>query len=145
MATRSSMCGYFKMLPISCVVYRNIWSLENRNFKENLLALSKDVYISPHAWVFCQFSKHPTKCTHVTLLPVFVVVGFIIYICAIGAFHYLRCEFESLCDNVCQWLATGRWFSVGTPISFVNKTDLTEILLKVALNTITPTPCGIEV
>ena len=28
------MCGYFKMLPISCVVYSNIWSLENRNFKK---------------------------------------------------------------------------------------------------------------
>ena len=48
MATRSSMCGYFKMLPISCVVYSNIWSLEYRNFKENLLALNKDVY--PHTY-----------------------------------------------------------------------------------------------
>jgi len=36
----------------------------------------------------------------------------------------------------------GRWFSVGTPVSFTNKTDrhnITEILLKVALNTITLT------
>jgi hypothetical protein len=35
--------------------------------------------------------------------------------------------------------ATGRWFSPGTPISSTNKTDrqdITEILLKVALNTI---------
>ena len=34
----------------------------------------------------------------------------------------------------------GRWFSQGTPVSSTNKTDhqdLTEILLKVALNTIT--------
>ena len=30
-------------------------------------------------------------------------------------------------------LATGRWFSPGTPVSSINKT---EILLKVALNTI---------
>jgi len=33
----------------------------------------------------------------------------------------------------------GRWFSPGTPVSFTNKTDchyITEILLKVALNTI---------
>ena len=32
--------------------------------------------------------------------------------------------------------------------SFINKTDrkdITEILLKVALNTITPAPCGIKV
>ena len=43
----------------------------------------------------------------------------------------------------CQWLATGRWFSPGTAVSSTNKTDLhdiTEILLKVVLNTITLTP-----
>ena len=37
---------------------------------------------------------------------------------------------------------TGRWFSPGTPVSFTNKTDghnITEILLKVALNTINQT------
>jgi hypothetical protein len=45
----------------------------------------------------------------------------------------------TLCDKVCQWLSTGRWFSMGTPVSSTNKTDchdITEILLKVALNTI---------
>ena len=45
----------------------------------------------------------------------------------------------TLCDKVCQGLATGRWFSPGIPVSFTNKTDrhdITEILLKVALNTI---------
>ena len=39
------------------------------------------------------------------------------------------------------WQA-GRWFSLGTPISSINETDrhdITEILLKVALNTITLT------
>jgi hypothetical protein len=37
---------------------------------------------------------------------------------------------------------TGQWFSLGTPISSTNKTDrrdITEILLKVALNTIKQT------
>jgi hypothetical protein len=46
----------------------------------------------------------------------------------------------TLCDKVCQWLAAGRWFSPGTLISSTNKTDshdIIEILLKVALNTIT--------
>jgi hypothetical protein len=36
--------------------------------------------------------------------------------------------------------AADRWFSPGTPVSSTNKTchhDITEILLKVALNTIT--------
>ena len=45
-----------------------------------------------------------------------------------------------LSDKVCQWLATGRWFYPGTPVSSTNKTvshDITEILLKVALNTTT--------
>jgi hypothetical protein len=43
----------------------------------------------------------------------------------------------TLCDKVCQRLATGQWFS---PVSSTNKTDrhdITDILLKVALNTIT--------
>ena len=42
----------------------------------------------------------------------------------------------TLCDKVCQWLTTGRWFSPGTPVSSTNKTDrhdMTEILLRVAL------------
>jgi hypothetical protein len=36
-------------------------------------------------------------------------------------------------------VSTGWWFSLGTPVSSTNKTDrldITEILLKVALNTI---------
>ena len=48
----------------------------------------------------------------------------------------------TLCYKVCQWLATDQWFSSGTPVSSTNKTDchdITEILLKVALNTIKPT------
>jgi hypothetical protein len=47
----------------------------------------------------------------------------------------IRMRCITLCDKVCQWLATGRWFS---PVSSTNKTDhhdITEILLKVALNT----------
>jgi hypothetical protein len=51
-------------------------------------------------------------------------------------------------DKVCQWLATGWWFSPRTLISSTNKTnrlDIAEILSKVALNTITPNhiPCCI--
>jgi hypothetical protein len=49
----------------------------------------------------------------------------------------------TLCDKVCQWLATGRWSSLGTPISSTNKTnrrDITEILLKVAQDTINHQP-----
>jgi hypothetical protein len=52
---------------------------------------------------------------------------------AISAYHYWRCEFEprswrgalytTLCDKVCQWFATGLWFSPGTSFSSTNKTD----------------------
>ena len=44
----------------------------------------------------------------------------------------------TLCNKLCQLPATGRWFSPGTPSSFTNKTDrhdITELLLKVVLNT----------
>jgi hypothetical protein len=48
----------------------------------------------------------------------------------------------SVCGKICQWLATGRWFSLGPAVSSNNKTDhhdITEILLKVALNSIKQT------
>jgi len=51
----------------------------------------------------------------------------------------IRVRCTTLCDKVCQWLATGWWFS---PVSSTNKTDrhdITEILLKVVLNTIKQT------
>ena len=54
----------------------------------------------------------------------------------------MRARCTTLCDKVCQWLATGRRFSPGPPVSSTNKTDrhdITEILLKVALNTIKQT------
>jgi hypothetical protein len=49
----------------------------------------------------------------------------------------------TLCDKVYPWSAAGWWFSLGTPVSYTNKTDrhvIAEILLKVVLNTITLTP-----
>jgi hypothetical protein len=52
--------------------------------------------------------------------------------------NYTKC----LHDKVCLWLAAGQWFSPDTPVSSTNKTDghdITEILLKVALTTITLT------
>ena len=53
-----------------------------------------------------------------------------------------RARWTTLCDKVCQWLEIGRLFSPGPPVSSTNKTyhqDITEILLKVALNTIKQT------
>jgi hypothetical protein len=48
--------------------------------------------------------------------------------------------FPTLCEGNRSDLRQGQWFSPDTPVSSTNKTDLhgiTEILLKVALNTIT--------
>ena len=52
-------------------------------------------------------------------------------------------RWRTLCDKVFQWLTAGQWFSQGTPISSNNKTDchdVTEILLKMVLNTIKKQP-----
>ena len=67
----------------------------------------------------------------------------------VSIYNDYRCKFEScswhgvldttLCDKVCQWLETCRWFSPGTLVSSSNKTDrhdITEIRMKVALTTI---------
>ena len=51
------------------------------------------------------------------------------------------CYRYKLCDAVCQRLAAGRWFTPGSLVSSTNKIDrldITEILLKVALKTTTP-------
>ena len=54
----------------------------------------------------------------------------------------IRARCATLCDKVCQWLATYRWFSRSPSVSSNNKTDrhdIAEILLKVALNTMIQT------
>ena len=71
--------------------------------------------------------------------------------CAIRAYHDQSCEFEprswrdvldtTLFDKVWQWLATDLWFSPGTLVSYTN---ITEILLKVALSTINQTKPSIR-
>ena len=55
----------------------------------------------------------------------------------------IRARCRTLCNKVCQWLATGQWFSPGSPVSSTNKKtdrpDIAEIVLKVTLKTITLT------
>ena len=53
----------------------------------------------------------------------------------------LQRESQNSCDTVFQWLVADWWFYSGTTISSTNKTDChdkTEILSRVALNTIKP-------
>jgi len=42
----------------------------------------------------------------------------------------------TLCDKACQWLAACRWFSPVSSTNWTDPHDITEILLKVVLNTI---------
>ena len=66
----------------------------------------------------------------------------------IGGFHQVLMArythwIQHYVIKVCQWLATSRCFLYGTPVSSTNKSychDITEILLKVALNTINLNP-----
>ena len=56
--------------------------------------------------------------------------------------HLVLSNNHTLAHTLTQWLATGRWFSPGIPISSTNKTDhhdLTEIVLKVVLTIVTLT------
>ena len=41
----------------------------------------------------------------------------------------------TLCNNVCQWLATGRWFSPGTPVSSI-LTDVFKMLMTATINSL---------
>ena len=55
--------------------------------------------------------------------------------------HIDYCIIYFLTWKLYQLLVTGRWFSPGNPVSSTNKTDrhdIAEILLKVALDTISP-------
>jgi hypothetical protein len=69
----------------------------------------------------------------------------ILFILSEPSWSYGSWLYNYLCNQglspVCQWLATGWWFSLATPVFSTNKSgrhDITEILLKVVLNTITP-------
>jgi hypothetical protein len=64
-------------------------------------------------------------------------------------FTIIRARCTTLCDKVCHWLVTGRWFSPGPLVSSTYKTDrydISEILLKVAFKTIAQSnkhPCEV--
>jgi hypothetical protein len=45
----------------------------------------------------------------------------------------------TLCDKICQLFAAGWWFTLVSSTNKIDRHDVTEILLKVALNTITLT------
>jgi hypothetical protein len=120
-----------------CVKISDIWSRETNVWTVYVYCLCITVW----TW-------HLTICTNDNKLWVRgrrgrdrMVVGFTTTY-AISAYHHLWVQIllrwcilnTTLCDKVCQWLAAGQWFSLGTPVSSTNKTDchdIVEILLKV--------------
>ena len=79
--------------------------------------------------------------THIEFLIVCVFYCWLFNISLLPLMLWVRISIRArctiLCDKVCQWLLTGRWFSLGPLVSSTNETDhhdITEILLKVALN-----------
>jgi len=132
----------------------NSWSaIENTIDKILAVPFTLFFFKCRFLWLVDLFNMYSYKKVHLDMTSIQVccdrmVVGFKTTY-AISAYHYLSCEFESrswqcvlyatLCDQVCQWLATDGWFSLGPPVSSTIKTDhqdITEILLKVVLNII---------
>jgi hypothetical protein len=129
------------LLPFMCILWYNLQLVEGGQY---LVEVEVPEFISTTWYVVIKFINNCRGRDRDSM-----GVGFTTT-CPISAYHHKRCEFKprswrgaldtTLCDKVCQWLATGRWFSSSTPVSPTNETcrrDITEILLKVALNTIT--------
>ena len=127
--------NYFMTLTFENLVRKKVWNYcEFCNLDQNSIILS---YGFKFLIFFCKLPKYSKFCKGPS------------WLCSCGSriYNYLYKQCLSslmlwvttLCDKVCQWLATGRWFSPGTPVSSTYKTDnyiITEILLKVALNII---------
>ena len=56
-------------------------------------------------------------------ISVLVLSLFIIFLICFILFLSRCTQYNITCDQVCQWLATDRWFSPGTPVSSTNKTN----------------------
>ena len=93
---------------------------------------------------WCIIDMRKTVCRLVNHVLIFLIANFFVIlsvpittdVVSSNLDQGARCT--TSCDTVCQWLATGRWFSPCPTVSSTNKTDrhdITEILLKVALNT----------
>jgi hypothetical protein len=86
----------------------------------------------------CRFQKFDDDFVFRNLGIIFDNLMTLIYKLYIFVFEPRGVLETTVCDKVCQWLATGRWFSLGPPISSTNKTDhhdIAQIPMKVALDT----------
>ena len=87
------------------------------------------VYLMQHYVIVCQW-RNPAH------NKVYLIQHYVIKFVSDWILWWQGVLDTTLCDNICQWLAARWWFS---PVSFTNQTyrhDITEIVLKVVLNTI---------
>ena len=101
-----------------------------------------EIYLGKILFSLCTMKRPIFSCViqrrAQTVLPKLLMITIVKYYLYLNFLLVVSLN-PTLCDKVCQWLATGRWFSPGTPVYSTNKTDcydITEILLKVALSTI---------
>ena len=84
--------------------------------------------------------SYPSNALELFNRPIGMSIVRIIWLNMIITNQYIL--YTTLCDKVCLWLVTHLWFYPNTLVSSTNKTDhhdMKEILMKVALNTITLT------
>jgi hypothetical protein len=122
------MSGFIrgKLLSITFLYYKisNLQNLDNKSLYSAIVIYNK-IQGPSLPWLYGSWSYNYLCNQCLSPLMLWVQIS-------------IRTRCTTLCDKVCQWLATGRWFSLGPTVSSTNKTAyhvVTEISLKVALNT----------
>ena len=124
---------YFFFWPLCCLSFFDVWILIPISYLQAFL-------IYPILFLF-EFKSF--KCVLLYILIMFIELSPLICIYLMWVRIPLKARYTTSCDKVCQRLAAGRWFSPGSLVPYTNKTDchdITEILLKVAINTIKTKP-----
>jgi hypothetical protein len=111
---------WYRQIVLTLFAPKNVWNIW----------FSSLVPFARTWWLLFQKRIDPTKFD----IYVFITVVGFTTTCARSTYHYYSYEFKfrswrcvldmTSCDKVCQWLAAGRWFSQGTPVSFTNKAYL---------------------
>ena len=97
------------------------------NFMIKLFTFLRLYYILGSSWSWSHGSLIYNYLCNQRLLPLTLWVWIL-----------LRARCTALCDKICHWLVAGQWFSSVSSNNQTDRCDITEILLKVVLNTITP-------
>ena len=115
---------------IEYVAYDDVFFQDTRFFI--LINQSKLQWYREDTINYIQYLKHMTRCKNI--YQNYKINHKSIKVVSSNPVHDGVLD-TTLCDKVCQWLATGRWLSLGTPVSSTNKTDRHDIV-EVAFSTI---------